>query len=233
MRYNNNCTTVAIDGPDLAGKSTLIESIKEAIEKHNLKVKVVHFPRYDKPIGKLIESILNNKKIKIDPYSFQSLYFADINDFCNTELKKLKKEYDFIIYDRFYYSTIVYSKVLGLSIEQLAFLSKDIIKPDLFINITSDIAITIERLLSRNLPPDRFESQNEFVSKTIDQYKNVNTIIFDIIKFCDEHSLKREPFNEKSIKIHAKKSHKEILEEALNFIVDLDDLKLREEKNVI
>ncbi|OQY10685.1 MAG: hypothetical protein B6I28_00395 [Fusobacteriia bacterium 4572_132] len=233
MKYNNNCTTVAIDGPDLAGKSTLIKSIKETLEKHDLKVKVVHFPRYDHPIGRLIESILNDKDFEIDSYSFQSLYFADINDFCQIELEKLKKEYDFIIYDRFYYSTIVYSKTLGLSIEQLAFLSKDIIKPDLFINITSDIAITIERLLTRGTSPDKFESKNEFISGIIDQYKDINNIIFDIIKFCDKHSLKRKPFNEKCTSIHAKKAHEEILAEALNFIVDESNLGFREEKNVI
>lgn len=212
---------IAIDGPDLAGKSTLVKSVKRELTDRGYSVKVIHFPRAKHPIGKAIYQILASD-IEVDPYSLQSLYSAEMNDFCKTQLEDLKMKYDYILLDRYYYSTIVYSDVLGLDIEKIMILSKDIVRPDLFINITSDIAITIQRLLKRTEEGDRFEKNYDFMSKIIKSYENVESIIGGIECHLEENILSYNPFDEKIVEISTKENPNYILSQTLKEIENLN-----------
>lgn len=211
---------IAIDGPDLSGKSTLVKSLVSELTNEGYSVKQLHFPREKHPIGKAIYELLASD-IKIDAYALQSLYAAEMHDFCKTQLDDLKMKYDYIILDRYYYSTMVYSDVLGLNIEKIAILSKDIVRPDLFINITSDIAITIQRLLKRTEDGDRFEKNFDFMSKIIKTYENIESLIDGVEYLLEENFMTYKPFNENIVSISTKENPNYILSQALKEIETL------------
>lgn len=209
---------VAIEGPDLSGKSTLVESVYDVLTMRGYKVKVVHFPRYEQPIGFLIKKILS-EDIDIESFSFQSLYSADMNDFCNNKLKELEEEYDVLLFDRYYHSTIVFSQALGLSFEQQYILTKDLERPDLLINIKSEIDVFVERLIKRSDEPDKLEKNNKFIKNTIARYQNLEETIQSLNTFGENTSFSYKPYTEEIKAIDTKQSPEEILTQAL-FIID-------------
>ena len=53
---------ISFEGRDGSGKSTHAKALAESLEKRGYKVKLVHFPQYDKPIGSVIKEMLDGKR---------------------------------------------------------------------------------------------------------------------------------------------------------------------------
>lgn len=99
---------ISIDGSDCTGKSTLAGNLMARLTAEGKKVKVLHFPRYDTEIGKLILRHLKGE-FRIDVAAFQYLYIADQMDYTRNGLFiEDMANYDYIIFDRYKDSSLVY-----------------------------------------------------------------------------------------------------------------------------
>lgn len=98
---------ISFEGKDGSGKSTHAKVLADYLESKGKKVKLIHFPRYERTIGKLIGYILQGREEMPEFTSFQMLYVADQLDF-QKELKQLLSEGYYVIADRYDMSTIAY-----------------------------------------------------------------------------------------------------------------------------
>lgn len=97
---------ITFEGPDGAGKSTQAELLKKNLERQGHKVKLIHFPRYESPIGGLIGKTLS-RDVAIDFQAMQMLYVADQLDF-QRELEGLLADGYYVLADRYDMSTMAY-----------------------------------------------------------------------------------------------------------------------------
>lgn len=107
MGLTRQARLISIDGSDCTGKSTLTQNLSDRFTQEGHKVKVLHFPRYDTPVGKLIKAHLSGE-FKMDVGAFQYLYIADQMDYTRNGLVQDMDEYDYIIFDRYKDSSLVY-----------------------------------------------------------------------------------------------------------------------------
>lgn len=126
---------ITFEGPDGSGKSTQSQILYDALKMKGLKVKLLHFPRYESPIGKLIGNVLQDDNVSINFSAMQMLYAADQVDFSD-ELNKLLSEGYIVILDRYDLSTTAYyiAKTKCSIDEGISIVSdwqKNIITPDI------------------------------------------------------------------------------------------------------
>lgn len=168
---------ITFEGPDGVGKSTQIRILKDKLEDEGYKVYVVHFPRYDTPIGKLILSILKGESEMPAFRSMQMLYVADQLDF-TSQISELKKSgYDYILLDRFDLSTIVYycSKFNDECLLDLVKgWQKGLVEPDLTIVLINNEIIS-EKGLNKDL--DVFEKDDDFMRTIKKMYLSISKIL--------------------------------------------------------
>ena len=106
---------ITIEGSEGAGKSSVITHLKNLLERHGNSVRVFREPG-STYIGEQIRDILLDRKNKeLSLHTELLLYLAARTQLIEETLSKALYNYDFIICDRFYDSTIVYQGfALGL-----------------------------------------------------------------------------------------------------------------------
>lgn len=135
---------IAIEGIDASGKETQVKKLYEVLSGAGYKVAVESFPRYDRPIGKLIKQALTGG-VNISPEALHVLYDADRYDF-NEEINRYEKAgYDFLILDRWILSNQAYCMAKGLDVDWIRKVQSNLRKPD----ITLVMDITAETSLKR------------------------------------------------------------------------------------
>lgn len=108
---------IVLEGLDGAGKSTQVKLLKEYLEQKNLKLKYLHFPRYDAPIyGDLISKYLRGDFGSIEQVHPQivALLFALDRKEAAADIRRWLEEGYTVLLDRYVYSNIAYqcSKIL-------------------------------------------------------------------------------------------------------------------------
>jgi dTMP kinase len=144
---------IVLEGLDGAGKSTQVKMLKNYILSKNMKLKYLHFPRYDAPVwGELIAKFLRGDFGTIDqvhPQLVALLYALDRAD-AGTIIRDWLREDCCVLLDRYVYSNIAY-QCSKLKIEEeknalrewilkLEYEHYKIPRPD--INIFLDVPIT-------------------------------------------------------------------------------------------
>ena len=163
---------ISFEGPDMTGKSTQVNNVRKILEEDMcLKVKTVHFPRYDTPIGRCIKLVLDGE-IKMDMIPLQMLYIADQTAF-SEEIREYEKEYDVLLLDRYDLSTIAYASSKENSASNrkliqdiLRSYQKEIILPDLTLIFSKNSNFNLH-LFERGGEKDIFE-KDAFMMKNID-----------------------------------------------------------------
>ena len=212
---------ISIEGSDGTGKSTLAADLEKRLTEKGKKVMLIHFPRYDTPLGKLILENLRGDA-KMDASSFQYLYVADQMDYTRTELLHEMQKYDYIIFDRYKDSSLVYFMAKmpknyaekDLSFYGGTFLDmidagkrfretqKYVCEPDYKIILHGEDDLLRSRLSKKNM--DVHEANIDFMKKTNFIYKNLWNLIGHI-----------NPTMTMDI---TQRTREEVLEEALSFI---------------
>lgn len=186
---------ISIEGSDGTGKSTLSNNLAENYISQGKKVKVLHFPRYETPLGTFILECLNGEK-KMDPSSFQYLYLADQIDYTRNGLLKDLEEHDYVILDRYKDSNLVYYMSsmpknfattedpnfyngsyfdmisLGKSFRKA---QEAVCEPDYKIILHAEDSLLRQRLAQKKM--DILESDIEFAARTNFLYKNLWNIM--------------------------------------------------------
>lgn len=178
-------TFITFEGIDTSGKSTQAELLAETLEKEGCKVKLFHFPMYERPIGKLIGDILNGRvKSDIGNDAMQMLYVADQISF-QEELKKYIDDGYTVICDRYDLSTIVYysmmpGKTLANAMDTVyKRWQVGLVKPDVSIIFN----LNAEEIAKRKKILDKFEKNTEAMTKANENYLTLALNLSDRRRF--------------------------------------------------
>lgn len=171
------CFVVAIEGPDLCGKTTIANLVLEILrEKYEGKIIFKRTALPSDLITGTFTKILRNSKEKIPSEVFALIYAADHLYHYKKLIEKLKNEKDFylVIQERSLLSTFVYQGLIGdVDINWL----KEINKfnknfPDLTIVLKIGIEEALKRKKLEKREFDVFE-EKEFLKKQFEIYYNL------------------------------------------------------------
>ena len=148
---------ITFEGLEGSGKSSIISFLVRYLKKKRLSVKIFREPGSTK-VGELLRNILLDKKKVISPCTELLLYSAARTQLIEEKLKKAFKDYDVIICDRFYDSTIAYQGYglkLGKMVEKVVNIFSLGIKPDLTILLDGSVKKGLKRIKDK----DRIEKR--------------------------------------------------------------------------
>ncbi|MDD2654959.1 MAG: dTMP kinase [Candidatus Nanoarchaeia archaeon] len=140
---------IVFEGLDGSGQSTQAKLLQEYLEKKGIKVLLTKEPDYEKPIGKMIRSVLQMKE-KIPKEALQLLFTADRFQHVEYTIKKALNEGKWVISDRYVFSTLAYGSSTGIYYNWLKEMNKNLILPDAVFYLDTKPETCIERIEKRN-----------------------------------------------------------------------------------
>ncbi|MCM8786637.1 MAG: dTMP kinase [Candidatus Omnitrophica bacterium] len=151
-------TFITVEGLEGSGKSSVVNFLANFLKEKKFTVKVFRDPG-STDIGEKIRALLLDKKNKkMSKYTELLLYLAARAQLIEEKLKGAFKNYDFVICDRFFDSTIVYQGY-ALGLGKLAKKAVEMflqgIRPDLTIVLITDPQAGLKRIRKK----DRIESR--------------------------------------------------------------------------
>ena len=164
-----NTMFIVIEGIDGAGGETQSKQLTKELEN----TKLLSYPDYTGPIGKLIDAYLH-KQHEFSKEIQLLLYFADfLKD--KEKINKWLKEGKTIIADRYFTTTIAYQCFQGVSLDTALATSKlfDLPIPDLvfYLDITPETSMKRKHKEKDEL--DRFEEDKQFLENLTHSYKQL------------------------------------------------------------
>lgn len=199
---------ITLEGPDGAGKSTIIKLIGDY-----LKDKGIEFIMTREPGGTIIgekirDIILDNENIDMGPETEALLYAASRGQHIHEKISPALKEGKIVLCDRFVLSSLAYQGVgrnLGIKeVKSINDFAIQGIEPDLVLFFHIDAEVSLERK-TKNLEGDRLEKEGkEFHNKVYNGYMELLNMYPKNIKIID-----------------ATKSIKEVLEQSIGEIEKL------------
>lgn len=121
---------IVFEGADRCGKATQSQVLKETLESQNMSATVVEVPIKDGFLYNVIYWMLENGLAKKFPRLFQMTNFFNKWLFQMTKLTELEHKYDFIIFDRWSLSAVIYGTAEGLDPSFCERLYRNLRKPD-------------------------------------------------------------------------------------------------------
>lgn len=113
---------VCFEGLDLSGKSTMIENVAKALKKLGYSVKVTCEPSKE----------LKEKVFKFDDKRLQYSMIQTERYKHSKKIEEWNKVYDFVLMDRYYYSSVVYQGDI-VGVENIINDNKKCIQPNLVV----------------------------------------------------------------------------------------------------
>jgi len=147
---------LVFEGIDGCGKSTCVDFLKEYIESKGMSVMVHHEPNFLRPA--IISMLTEHKDNYLIAEAAAMMFTAD--RLLNQEiLMDWLKTYDYVLYDRYYLSTIAYQGAMGADIRFLHRLQEHVVRPDstIFVDITPEEAKLRREV--RGLPEEPLEKE--------------------------------------------------------------------------
>ena len=171
---------VAIEGLDGSGKFTTSNALKDFLNSKGFKATIISFPMYEKWHSFLVRWHLAGKFGKnaatTNPYISSLCYTVDRFFAWHFGLKKKLREYDFVIFDRYVTSNMVYQSVKAKNPKQRRriinfnkILEYDILglpRPSLVIGLTTSLERSLANVISRKRTSDIYETDVDFLAKT-------------------------------------------------------------------
>jgi len=172
---------IAIEGSDGVGKATQTKKLIEHLRRDGFRVATISFPRYDTPTGKRIKKYLEGElgdPKNIDPIESAHLYHND-RKAALPLISNMIKENDFLILDRYKYSSFAHQPAKLKEPEKMISLMKDIEQMEndipeanlvIFLHVTPEISQT---LIKKEKKCDIFESDIEYLGRTNELYQEL------------------------------------------------------------
>lgn len=165
---------IVIEGIDGCGGETQSKKLAKYLREKKTPVKLLSYPDYQGPIGKVINQYLYKK------YNFSKevqflLYFSDfLKD--KDKINKWLNEGSTIIADRYFSSTIAYQCLNGVSVDVALSASKlfDLPRPNFifFLNISPETSMARKKKEKGN-KLDRHEADKKFLTALAEFYKQL------------------------------------------------------------
>jgi dTMP kinase len=164
---------IVFEGLTASGKKTHIKNLAEKIKALGKEVTVLSFPDYENPIAKL------TKRSDLDAYT-QSLLFAADRQLNQQRIKALLEKGNIILCDRYCYSNYAYQSALGVDLNWLMEIEKNVIKPDLAFLIDVPIEVSIKRVQQASIEDftkreilARLQKQREIFEKVREKFLEI------------------------------------------------------------
>ena len=152
---------ISIEGIEGCGKSTLVNSLGQYLQERNIDYVITKEPG-STSIGKILRSILLDKKQQISPLTELLLMFSDRLDHLDKVIKPSLEEGKIVITDRYIDSTYAYQgsgRGIPKNIIDNLVSQTEIMLPDRTILLDLSPEVGLKRASTRN-ELDRFESEN-------------------------------------------------------------------------
>jgi len=171
---------VQVEGTDGVGKTTVVNLLREELDKENVKVKVLVFPSRETKIGSIIDEMLKKRKFEWnEAVIFQLLQTANRLEFYKEIERWREKKDGVLILDRYVLSGLVYGKLDGVPYNSLMTLQLLLPPPQLNIVLTANRE-SLERRLKEKTQLEIYERiekilkiQKEYIEVSKDYEKNV------------------------------------------------------------
>lgn len=176
---------VVIEGIDGSGKSTLAERLLAALRARGRAVHGMSFPSKTRPIGQLIRSMFLH--YEMDEHAMQALMLAEMFD----EQKQIASRVargEYMIADRWAYSTTAYSRTKGVSERWVAAVKAPLLDPDLLIVLNIPIEVAVDRIEARGAARSKYEDRSVLVAAH-DYYR---TLSGDKVRHIDGMQTRKE-----------------------------------------
>ncbi|MEX2703245.1 MAG: dTMP kinase [Candidatus Baldrarchaeota archaeon] len=168
------------EGTDGVGKTTVVNFLREELDKENVKVRVLVFPSRETRIGSIIDEMLKKRKFEWnEAVIFQLLQTANRLEFYKEIEEWREKKDSVLILDRYVLSGLVYGKLDGVPYNSLMTLQLLLPPPQLNIVLTADRE-SLERRLKEKTQLEIYERiekilkiQKEYIEVSKDYEKNV------------------------------------------------------------
>lgn len=147
---------IAFDGPNGVGKSTLVNEIKNRLEKDDYIVKLTSVPTETK-IGKFTRRISET----VNGKSLACLVAADRYYHIQTDIEPALHEGKIVLCDRYIASSLVLQQIDGVDKNFLLEINREARKPDLYFILNTAPDILTKRLHERGIELTRFEKEEE------------------------------------------------------------------------
>lgn len=180
---------IVFEGPDGAGKTTIIKKVKEILEKQDLSISYYREPGGTDISEKIRSIIIDNDNYLMDPKTEALLFASSRAQLVAEKIIPDLKEGKIVICDRFVMSSLLYQGLgrnLGIdNIKNINDFATGGIKPDLTLFFNIDYKTALERKRA-NFSPDRLENEDFSFHKTIfDGYLEMADLYKDEIVMVD------------------------------------------------
>lgn len=212
---------ILIEGTDCSGKETQSKMLMEYFKNNDISVGAMSFPRYETPTGRIIggpllgkPAISNtwfDKPMELDA-KVASLYYAADRRAALEELKKLIKDNDVVILDRYTFSNMAHQgsklktfeerKEMYAFLETLEFKLLELPRPDLVIFLYLPYEYGMKIKMNRAEELDEAEKNEEHQINSERTYLELTSLYgFEKIDcFSDGNVRSREEIHEDVVK---------------------------------
>lgn len=172
---------IVFEGIDGTGKSTQANLLANNLIDMGYQVYNTNTPSAN-PIGQFIRKQLYSKELKLSRRAMALMFVADMEDLIDKIANEIE-EWDFIILDRYFLSTLAYQSEKGDSIrvQDLLNIMHGLPIPDLIFYLDADPTYTMARLDKRLDEKDVYEN--------IEKQRKVYTAYGRILNLYQHHTL--------------------------------------------
>jgi dTMP kinase len=157
---------IAFEGLDQSGKQTQAESLRDYLDSHGRRVRLLSFPDYATPIGREIAHALHGER-DYAPDVMQLLYVANRGE-KRAQIDAWLAEGIVLVCDRYIASSIAYGEAQGLDPAWLTEIQRFLPKP----HLTVLLDIAPETAVGRKAAGrDRFERDLDLLSRVRASYR--------------------------------------------------------------
>lgn len=158
---------LVFEGIDGCGKSTCVDILKNYIESKGFTTITHHEPN---SLRNSIINVLTEHKDNIFLPEVAGMLFTADRLLNQEKLSEWLSKYDYVIYDRYYMSTLAYQGAMGADIPFLHRLQEKVIRPNNTIFIDVEPLEAKRRREERGLPEEPLEKQ-EIQQRVYTQFK--------------------------------------------------------------
>jgi len=175
---------IVFEGIDGSGKTTQVKLLEKYLSSKTKSILLTAEPQ-KKPIGILIREIIRSNSTPKEAIAL--LFAADrIDHIKNTIIPGMDK-YDFILSDRYFYTSYVYQSLQGCDKTWLKEINKGIIEPDMIILIDAEIEDFLNRRGENKVIFENIEFQKKARQKYLELAKTKsNVVVIDGSRNVDE-----------------------------------------------
>ncbi len=163
---------IVFEGIDGSGKGTQARMLADHLIRQGRKVVLTEEPTKDLFTGYFLRMLLRSKDVP-DPKTVALMFAADRNEHVKKVIAPALEAGEIVISERYYWSSIVYQTLQGLSEEYVRMLNAEFPRPDVTILLDVPEEVALQRIVARAHGNDgliqNFE-RLEFLRKVRERY---------------------------------------------------------------